>query len=303
MHHTTSLRKDLKANWAKYLMILPVLVYLALFCYKPMYGIIVAFQRYRPALGIAKSKFVGLDNFVRFLKDPLFWRAFRNTFFISGLTILFSFPAPIALALVLNEVRNEKFKKVVQQVTYLPHFVAMVVVCGLITCFCQTNGIFGTLSGLLTGEKQNLLLESKNFYPIYVISDIWKEVGWNTIIYLAALSNIDQDQYEAATLDGASRLQRIWYVTIPNLLPTISLLFILRMGGILAVGYEKILLLYNPLTYDVADVISTYAYRKGMIDADFGFSTAVSLFNSLVNIFFLSITNKISKKMGQTGLF
>lgn len=303
MHHNSLLRNDLKKNWLKYLMVLPVLLYLALFCYKPMYGIIIAFQKYRPALGISRSKFVGLTNFKRFLGDAMFWRAFRNTFVISGLTIIFSFPAPIILALLLNEVRNEKFKKVVQQVTYLPHFVAMVVVCGLITSFCQTNGLFGTLSGIFTGEKTNLLLKSKNFYPIYVLSDIWKEVGWNSIIYLAALAGIDQDQYEAAKIDGASRLQQIWYVTLPSLLPTISLLFILRMGSILAVGYEKILLLYNPLTYDVADVISTYVYRKGLIDSDFSYSTAIGLFNSLINILFLTITNKVSKKMGQSGLF
>ena len=284
-------------------MVLPVLIYLILFCYKPMYGIVIAFQRYRPTLGIDRSPWVGLNNFVRFFDDRNFWRVFRNTLTISGLSILFAFPAPILLALLLNEVKSMRFKRVVQTITYLPHFIAMVVVCGLITQFCQSNGLFGTIMEIFGAERTNLLLEKDNFYPIYVLSEIWKEVGWNSIIYLAALAGIDQEQYEAAKIDGASRLQQIRYITIPGLMPTISLLLILRMGSVLSVGYEKILLLYSPLTYEVADVISTYVYRKGLVESDFSYSTAVGLFNSVLNIIFLMITNKISKKMGQSGLF
>lgn len=268
-----------------------------------MYGIVIAFQRYRPTLGIGRSPWVGLDNFVRFFRDTGFWRAVRNTLTISGLCIFLAFPAPILLALMLNEVKSMRFKRVVQTITYLPHFIAMVVMCGMITQFCQSNGLFGTIMEIFGAERTNLLLEKDNFYPIYVLSDIWKGVGWGSIIYLAALAGIDQEQYEAAKIDGAGRLQQIWYITIPGLMPTISMLLILRMGGMLSVGYEKILLLSTSLTLEVADVVSTFVYRKGLVAADFSYSTAVGLFNSVLNIIFLTTANKISKKMGQSGLF
>ena len=295
--------QDFKRHKFKYLIVLPVLIYFILFHYKPMYGIVIAFQRFRASVGIAGSPWVGFDNFARFLQDPYFWQLLRNTFTISLLTLVFSFPAPILLALLLNEIRVRWFKRTVQTISYMPHFIAMVVACAMIKAFCQTNGIFNDIIALFGGTRANLLSNTSLFYPIYILSGIWQGVGWNSIIYLAALSGIDQEQYEAARVDGAGRLRQMISITLPGLLPTISMLLILNLGSILNVGYEKILLLYQPLTYEVADVISTYVYRKGLLDADFSYSTAVGLFNSVVNLFFLLVANKISKKMGQSGLF
>ncbi len=295
--------QDWRRHKYKYFIVLPVLVYLILFCYKPMYGIVIAFKKYRPSLKIMGSPWVGLDNFVRFFKDPWCFRLIRNTFSISFRMILFSFPAAVLLALLLNEVKTSWYKRTVQTITYMPHFIAMVVVCGLINTYCQSKGLFNDIIAFFGGERSNLLAQKSLFYPIYVISGIWQDVGWNSIIYLAALSGIDQEQYEAARIDGAGRFQQMVHVTFPGLLSTISMLLVLNMGSILSVGYEKILLLYQPLTYEVADVISTYVYRKGLVDADYSFSTAVNLFNSVINIIFLMLSNRVSKKMGQSGLF
>lgn len=295
--------RDFKKNKQKYLLILPVIIYFLLFHYKPMYGLLIAFKRFRPSLGIWGSQWVGLQNFERFFTDIYFFRLLRNTITISFLSLIFSFPMPILLALLLNEVKNLKFKKVVQTITYMPHFIAMVVMCGMITSFCQTNGLINQVIEFLGGTKTNLLLKKEYFYPIYIISEVWKNIGWDSIIFLAALSGIDQEQYEAARVDGAGRIKQIIYITLPGLLPTISILLILKMGHVLGVGYEKILLLYQPSTYEVADVISTYTYRKGLIDADYSYSTAINMFNSIVNIIFLQVSNKLSKKAGQSGLY
>ena len=298
-----SIHGDLRKNYMAYLIVMPVLVWLILFSYKPMYGVIIAFQNFRPRLGVTGSDWIGLENFIRFFSDAYFLRTLRNTFTISILSIVFSFPVPILLALLLNEVKNTLFKRTVQTVTYLPHFVAMVVSCALVTQFCQTNGAVNDIVAFFGGERQNYLADKDTFYPVYIISGIWKECGWSSIIYLAALSGIDQEQYEAAKLDGASRLQQMWHITLPGLLPTITMLLVLKMGQVMSVGYEKILLLYQPVTYEVADVISTYTYRKGMVDGSFSYSTAIGLFNSAVNITLLLLSNKLSKKLGQSGLF
>ena len=286
--------KDFRKNKQKYLIILPVMIYFILFEYKPMYGVIIAFKRYTPILGIADSPWVGFNNFVRFFKDIYFFRVVKNTLTISFLSLVFSFPMPIFLAILLNEVKNIRFKKTVQTITYM---------CGMITSFCRTDGMINDVIAFFGGTRTSLLLKKQYFYPIYVISDIWKNIGWNSIIFLAALSGIDQEQYEAAKVDGAGRIRQIVYITLPGLLPTVSILLILRMGRVLSVGYEKVLLLYQPVTYEVADVISTYTYRKGLIDADFSYSTAIGMFNSIVNIIILTIANKISKKAGQSGLY
>lgn len=297
------LTRDFKVNKYKYLIILPVIVYLLIFAYKPMYGLIIAFKDYRPALGFEGSRWVGLRHFKNFFTDVYFWRLLRNTISISGLNIIFGFPAPIILALLLNEIRNSAFKRTIQTITYMPYFISMVVVCALVRTYCQADGIFSQIFVAFGGKPQNLLMNTKYFYPIYVASDIWKNIGWNSIIYLAALTSIDQEQYEAAKIDGAGRFKQMIYITLPGLLPTITVLFILRMGGLLNVGYEKILLLYSPATYEVADVISTYVYRKGIQNAAYSYSTAVGLFNSVVNIFFLVVSNAISKKVTESSLF
>lgn len=291
--------RDFKMNKYKYLLVLPVLIYLAVFAYKPMYGLLIAFKNYRPRLGIAGSKWVGLQNFQNFFQDVYFWRLLRNTLSISLLTIAFGFPAPIILALLLNEVRNTSFKRTVQTVTYMPYFISMVVACSLVKDYCQSNGLFS----MLLGTNKNYLTDSNYFYLIYVVSDIWQFVGWNSIIYLAALSGIDQEQYEAARIDGAGRFKQILHITIPGIAPTIVVLFILRMGNVLNVGFEKVLLLYTEATYDVADVISTYVYRRGILKADYSYGAAVGLFNSVVNVIFLVSTNYMSKKFNQGGLF
>jgi putative aldouronate transport system permease protein len=299
----TVLARDFALNKWKYLLILPVLLYFALFVYKPMYGLIIAFKDYRPNLGFDRSRWVGLKHFIDFFNDVYFFRLLRNTLSISLLSILFGFPAPILLALLLNEIQNVNFKKTVQTITYMPYFISMVVVASLIRTYSASNGIFAQIAILFGGEGKNYLMHNQYFYPIYVISDIWQGIGWNSIIYLAALTGIDQEQYEAARIDGAGRLRRIFSVTLPNLLPTIMVLFILRMGGILNVGFEKIILLYNEGIYEVADVISSYVYRRGIIQAAFSYASAVGLFNSLVNVVFLVTANTLSKKFTESSLF
>ena len=295
--------RDWKMNKYKYLLILPVLVYLALFCYKPMYGLIIAFNNYKPIRGITGSDYVGLMWFDNFFNNIYFWRLLSNTFTISALSIVFGFPAPIILALLLNEIQNNKFKRTVQTITYMPYFISLVVTCSIIKIYCQENGLFSQIIELFGGTRRNLLIDPSAYRPIYVLSGIWQSIGWNSIIYLAALSGIDQEQYEAARIDGANRFQQMLHITIPGILPTIMILFVLRMGSILNVGYEKVLLLYTENTYNVADVFSTYTYRVGLVQQQYSLSTAVSLFNTVVNIVFLVFTNWLSRKTTESGLF
>lgn len=296
-----------KTNWKrnkwKYILLLPVVLYFLIFAYKPMYGIIIAFQNYKPTKGFSGSEWVGLTHFINFFSSRECWRVVRNTFSISLLSIIFGFPAPILLALLLNEIRHNKFKRVIQTISYLPHFVSIVIICGLIKNFCLTDGAINSIIGFFGGQQHDLLQDKSLFYPIYVATDIWQEIGWGSIIYLAAIAGIDQEQYEAAIIDGAGKLAQILHITLPGIMPTITVLFILRMGAVLNVGFEKVLLLYNPVTYEVADVISTYVYRVGLMGAQYSFSTAVSLVNSLVNIIFLVVANAICNKVNGSGLF
>ena len=257
--------RDFKANKFKYLIALPVVIYLFLFAYRPMYGVIIAFKDYRPSLGIWNSPWVGLKHFRAFFTDIYFVRLLTNTVSISLLNILFGFPAPIIFALLLNEIRSTAYKRTIQTISYMPHFISTVVICGIIQSFCLSDGVFNDMIVLLGGTRSSLLANPKLFRPIYVASGIWQQLGWNSIIYLAALTSIDQELYEAARIDGASRFQQALHITIPGIMPTIVMLFILRMGSVLSVGYEKILLLYQPMTYETADVISTYVYRKGIL--------------------------------------
>lgn len=299
----TKIVKDFKKNRFKYFIVLLPVVYFVLFHYKPMYGIVIAFQRFNLTKGIAESPWCGLLHFKRFFKDYYFGRLLRNTLSISVLYLLFSFPAPIVLALMLNEVRVSWFKRAVQTVSYLPHFISSVIICGLITTFTGSTGLINTIIDFFGGERSSLLSRSEMFYPIYIVSGIWQSIGWDSIIYLATLAGIDQEQYDAAKVDGANRFQQICHITFPGIIPTMSMLLILRIGSLISVGSEKILLLYSEKIYDVADVISTYVYRKGIIDADYSYSTAVGLFNSVVSIILVLTANKVSKKVGQSGLF
>ena len=298
-----SIRKDFRRNKYIYLLVVPVIAYFLIFHYKPMYGLVIVFKRYRSTAGISGSPWVGLENFRRVFMDPFFGRILKNTISISLYSILFTFPAPIVLALMLNEVRHSRFKRTVQTISYMPHFISVVVMCSVITVFCGSGGLFNTIIEFFGGERSNLLNKKSLFYLIYVGSEIWQNIGWSSIIYLAALAGIDVEQYEAAKMDGANRIQQMFYITLPGLMPTASMLLILRMGSLLSIGREKILLLYTPLTYEVADVISTYVYRKGFVNQDYSYGTAVEIFNSIVNIIMLLITNKLSKRVGQSGLF
>ena len=278
-------------------------MYLLLFCYKPMYGAIIAFQKYRPALGILKSQWVGFENFENFFGDFYFARILRNTLLLSCYQLAWGFPLPILFALLLNELKSPRFKRFVQTTSYLPHFISLVVVCSLIKQFSLTKGLFNEIIAFFGGERTPLLQYPNNFRTIYVASEVWQHFGWNSIIYLAALTSIDPALYEAAEIDGAGRLRRALHITIPGLTSTITMMLIPNVGGILSLDSEKVLLLYNQATYKTADIISTYTYRKGLIESDFSFSTAVGLFNSAVNVCFLISANLLSKKVTDVGLF
>lgn len=294
---------DMKKNHTLYIMILPVIAFYIVFAYFPMYGVLIAFQDYEPTLGVFGSEWIGLSNFMDFFKSASFSRLIRNTLTISLTNILFGFPAPIILALLINEVKNKRFAKTVQTVTYLPHFISLVVICGMIKTFTTSGGIIYDLVNQLTGDTRSLLIRKECFVPIYVISDIWQEIGWGSIIYLSAVSGIDTQLYEACQIDGGNKLRQLWHVTLPGILPTMIIMLILRMGSVLNVGYEKIILLYNSSIYDTADVISSYTYRKGLQEFNWGYGSAVGIFNSLVNVVFLVATNYISKRTTETSLW
>lgn len=297
------LSKDIKRNWTLYILVLPVVAFYIIFCYKPMYGAIIAFKDYSPKLGIMGSPWVGLEHFRTFFASSDFSRILRNTVQISLASIVFGFPAPIILALLINELQRKWFAKSVQTITYLPHFISLVVVCGMIRDFVSDKGIVTQMFAMFGMEPTNLLNNEEYFLPIYVISGIWQEIGWGSIIYLAALTGVDQELYEAAGIDGAGRLRQTWSITIPSILPTIVTMLILRLGSVMNVGFEKIILLYNPMIYEKADVISSYVYRVGMVNRDYGFSTAVGLFNSVINFTFVIGANYISKKLNNTSLW
>lgn len=286
-----------------YLMTLPVLAFYIIFCYKPMYGVLIAFMDYKPALGMAGSKWVGMKHFISFFKGAFVKRLIGNTLAISFQNLLWGFPMPIVLALLLNEMRCNALKKGVQVITYIPHFISTVVVCGLIQQFCASDGLINNIVELFGGARSALLARQELFVPIYVISGIWKQIGWNSIIYIAAISGIDPQLYEAATIDGAGKLRQAWHITLTGILPTITVLFILRMGSIMNIGHEKILLLQNSLNMQTSDVISTYVYRRGLEEGSFSFSTAVGLFNSVINTALVVFTNAVSKRLSETSLW
>lgn len=297
------LKRDFQKNRALYFMIIPVILFYVIFHYKTMYGAIIAFYNYRPARGLEGSKWVGLDHFIYFFKSPFFGRTLKNTLAISLLNLLFAFPAPIILALLLNEVRNKYFKKIVQTVTYLPHFISSVIICGMLTSFCLSTGLFNDIIEFFGGERIPLLQGTEYYRTIYIASDIWQTIGWSSIIYLAALSGVDKNLYEAAQLDGANKWKQTWHITLPSILPTIMIQLILKIGTLMSVGYEKTLLIYNPTNYAVSDIISTYTYRMGLELGDWSYATAIGLFNSVVNCILLVISNKLSKKYTENSLW
>lgn len=304
VYKKTDIVRDFKKNKGLYLMVLPVLLFYAIFCYKPMYGAIIAFQDYSPRLGFSGSEWVGIKHFVNFFSSSDFPRLLKNTLVISISTLVFSFPFPVILALFINEIRFTRFKKMVQTVSYLPHFVSVVVTCGMIRTFVSSDGFIGIFVSLFTGgEAENLLTKPNAFVPIYVISKIWGTIGWDSIMYLAALGAIDQEQYESAEIDGAGRFKKMWYITLPSLKGTMIVLFILGVGGIMSLGYEKIMLLYSPIIYDVSDVISTYVYRQAFSAQNWSYSAAIGLFNSVCNLILVVCANTITRKLNGSALW
>lgn len=296
-------KKDFKRNWMLYLMISPVIIYYLIFKFGPMFGLSIAFMDYKPAKGFFGSRFVGIKHFKNFFSDYYFGRLLINTIRIS-LFDLMTFPAPVILALLINELKSKRYSRIVQTVTYVPHFISTVVICGMILKLTSSSGGITVILNRIFGIRQEALLNHANsFLPIYITSELWQTVGWNSIIYLSALSGIDQELYDAARVDGAGRLKQVLYITIPCLLPTITIMLILKMGKIFNVGYEKIMLLYNPMIYEKADVINTYVYRKGLIDAQYSYSAAVGLFNCVVSFLLVTVTNRLSKKAGGNGLW
>lgn len=298
------LKKDFKRYWGAYLLALPIVIYYVIFHYIPMGGIVLAFKRYSPAAGIWGSEWAGLQYFKQFFESMYFSRVLKNTIVINVATLVIGFPAPIILALLLNEIKNQKFKKVVQTVSYLPHFISLVILCGMIKLFVSDRGVVTQLLvHLFNFPELSLLSRKEYFVPIYALSNLWAGIGWGSIIYLAALSGINNELYDAAKIDGADRWRQTWHVTLPGIAPTIITLLILRVGSMMSLGHEKIILLYNDSIMETADVISSFVYRKGLLEAQWSFSTAVGLFNSVINFILVMITNKISKKVTDVGLW
>ena len=296
-------RRDFHKNKYIYFMALPVFLYYLVFHYFPMYGLLIAFKEYSPNLGILGSRFVGIQNFKDFLSSMNFIRTLTNTLSINIKSLIFGFPAPSLLALLLNEIRCTGFKRVVQTISYLPHFISVMVICGMILDFTASDGLIGDILFVLTGERQNIMLNADVFQGLYVGTDIWQSIGWGSIIYLAALAGVDQQLYEAAVIDGASRWKQTLHVTIPGIMPTIIIMLILRIGQMMNLGFEKIMLLSNETIMAKADVISYYTYRVGLSGGDYSYGTAVGLFNSLINCILLVAANSFSRRVSDAHLW
>lgn len=297
------LHKDFSTYKYLYLLFIPVLVYFLVFCYWPMYGVVIAFKNYRPRLGISGSEWVGFEHFQTFFSSPFFVRIMRNTVLLSLYNLVFGFPIPILFAVLLNELRSRRFMRVVQTITYLPHFITTVIICSIILDFTNSEGVLTWIVNGITGHEGSLIADAALFRRIYVISDIWQGFGWNSIVFLAAMTAIDPSLYEAARIDGAQKLQQIRHVTIPGIMPTITIMFILACGRIMSIGWEKAFLLQSPLTYETSDIISTYVYRKGFQEMDYSYSAAVGFFNSVVNLALLFVANTMSRRLGENRLW
>lgn len=303
-----SLAAHVRKEWKLYSFLLIPIAYFVIFKYLPMLGNVIAFRKYRGGPNIFGTEWVGLRYFHMFMKDPTFWRAFYNNIFLSVTYLAFRFPITLIFALLLNELRNMRVKKLVQTVSYLPHFISMVIVAGMIKEIVSLNGPINTLLSHLGMEKIQFISLPEWFPSIYITSGIWQGLGWGTILYLAAMTGINTELYEAASIDGASRFRKAWHVTIPGILPTIMTLLVLDIGGIMGSNFEKVLLLYNPLTYETADVISTYVYRMGIggkdgIGGNFSFATAVGLFDGVIGLILVTLANFVSKKTTKTSLW
>ena len=298
--------RDFKHNKFRYLLILPLILFFIIFSCLPMGGLTMAFCNYKPRTGIFGSlthNFVGFQHFIDFFGSIYFIRVLRNTILLNVWNLIISFPLTIIVALLINEAKNKLFKKTVQTVSYMPYFISMVVVCGIVVDFCKSTGVFGKLAETLTGQSQNLLGVSSLWRPIYIGSGIWQGLGFGTILYIAALPGVSQELYEAAKIDGAGYMRQMWHVTLPGIRPTIMIPLIMQVDMLMASSSEKTILMYNEQIYETADIIASYVYRKGLLEGGYSFSTAVTLFNSVINFGLILITNHLSKKYSEISLF
>lgn len=296
-------RQIRKYRWF-YLIMLPGILYFLIYKYVPMWGLLMAFQNYMPNQGIMGSEWVGLKHFIKFFSSDQFPMLFRNTLIISLGSLVFSFPLPIILSLMLNEVRHQAYKKGIQTVLYLPHFLSAVVVCSLTyVMFSTEDGVIGQMIYQLTGEKWNILMNPDTYYGLYIGTGVWQTAGWGTIIYLAALAGVDLQMYEASMIEGANRWQRIWYITLPSILPLIMVNLVLQLGNVLDVGVEKTLLLSNAMNRNVAEVFDSFVYNRGVINGEYSFTTAVGLFKSTVGIILVLGANWLSKKVSDEAIY
>lgn len=291
-------------NWQLYIILLPTLLYFAIFHYGPMFGVQIAFKDYLAVKGIWGSPWVGFKHFARFFSSYNFSIVLKNTLLLSILQIVFSFPVPVILALLLNQLRNKRFKTFVQTVTYAPHFISTVVLVGMLYIFCSpSTGIFNYIITALGGKSIYFFAEPAWFRPLYILSGIWQNAGWGSIIYLAALSGIDPTLHEAAMADGATKLQRVFNIDIPGILPTAVVMLILEAGRVMNIGFEKVFLMQTPLNLDMSEVISTYVYQIGLLRVQYSYSTAIGLFNSIINLILIVSVNAISQKISQSSLW
>lgn len=296
--------RKIRKNKLLYLMFLPVILYYLIFCYAPMFGIVIAFKDYNAFLGFFNSPWVGFEHFINFFKSTYFFRLIGNTFLISFYGLIFGFPLPIILALMLNEVKDGKFKKITQTISYLPHFISTVVIVGMFVNFLSpSTGLINNIIAMLGGERVYFLNDPKYFRSLYTLMNIWQGVGWGSIIYLAALSGIDVELYEACIIDGGGRIRQTLHITLPGIMGTIIIMLIFRIGSILSVGSESIILMYSPSIYETADVISTYVYRRGLVEAEYSFASAVGLFNSVIAFVFIIGTNALARRYTETSLW
>ncbi len=298
-----TLRKDYKKHKWLYWMFLPVVLYYLIFLYIPMAGQVIAFQNFRPAKGIMNSSWVGIDNFIRFFNSPFAFRVIKNTVVISFFEILIGFPAPIILALMLNELRGKYFKRFAQTITYMPHFISLVVVCGMVINFVSSKGVITVFLQNFGFSAENLLSNPRYYVAIYVLSGVWQSIGWGSIIYLATLSGVDQNLYEAASIDGAGRFAKLVHITFPALIPIISVQLIMRIGNLMSQGAEKTILLYSPVVYETADTIASYVYRSGIQEQNYSLGAAVGMFNSAINLGLVFFANWFSRRFVKESLW
>lgn len=296
--------KLIKQNYMLYIFLIPSIVFIALFMYAPLYGLQIAFKDYRPGDGIWGSAWAGLKWFRRFFESPRCWDLIKNTLAVSIYSLVAGFPLPIILALILNYIKNLKFKRFAQTITYMPYFISTVVLVGMLSLFFSpTSGFINTIIKAFGGEAIYFMGVSKYFRHLYVWSGIWQSIGYNSIIYIAALAGVSPELHESAVIDGANILQRIWHIDIPTIMPTMIILLIMSLGGVMNVGYEKVFLMQNDLIIDVAEVISTYVYKIGLVNAQYSFSTAIGLMNNVINFIILVIANTVANKLTGSGLW